>query len=154
MRVLSLLCCAAAIVGCAKAENKAPDSAAAAMTPPPPKALALADLAGKWNVSAKNEAGDSVLTSYVLTATADTTGWTITFPNRKPIPAKSVSVSGDSVTVDAGPYESVLRKGIQVWTHSVSRIQDGKLVGTSVAHYKVKTADSLRTLKSEGSRAP
>ena len=134
MRCMTLICCAAVLAGCAKAENKASDSAAAAaaMTPPPPKPLALADVAGKWNVQAKNEAGDSVLTSYVLVATADTTGWTINFPDRKPIPAKMVAVSGDSLIIDAGPYPSVLRKGVQVWTHTVSRLKDGK---PDTSHY-------------------
>ena len=53
---------------------------------------------------------------------------------------------------DAGPYESVLRKGVKVTTHSVFRLQDGKLVGTTVAHYAIKGADSVRNLRSEGTR--
>ena len=53
----------------------------------------------------------------------------------------------------AGPYESVLRKGVQVKTTTVFRLQDGKLVGTTVAHYTTKGADSVRNLRAEGTRA-
>jgi hypothetical protein len=53
---------------------------------------------------------------------------------------------------DAGPYESVLRKRLKVTTHSVFRLQEGKLVGTTAAHYTTKGADSVRNLRSEGTR--
>jgi len=46
----------------------------------------------------------------------------------------------------------VLRKGVKVTTHSVFRLQDGKLVGTTVARYTTKGADSVRNLRSEGTR--
>jgi len=151
MRRVVILACAAALAACGKTETKAPDTTKAA--PPPPAPIKLADVAGKWSMKAMNEAGDSTLVTYDLVATADTAGWTITFPGRKPVPAH-VEASGDSLTIDAGPYESVLRKGVKVTTHTVSRLKDGKLVGTSVAHYSVKTADSVRNIRSEGTKAP
>lgn len=40
-----------------------------------------------------------------------------------------VTVDGDSVMTMSGPFESVLRKGVQVTTSNVSRLVDGKLVG-------------------------
>jgi hypothetical protein len=147
----------AAILGCAKSDTPADTTAAtqAAATPPAPAPLQLSDVAGKWNVTAKSATGDTTLIAYVLTATADTSGWTMKFPNMaKPVPVRVLNVSGDSVTVEAGPYASQLRKGVQVWTHSVSRIQDGKLAGTAIAHYSVKTADSVRHVVFEGTRAP
>ncbi len=152
MRRFTIMCCAAAVVGCAKTESKAP--AAAAAPPPPPPALTLADVAGKWSVRGMNEARDSTLVSYQLTATADTSGWTIVFPNRKAIPAHVAGVGGDSVVIDAGPYESVLRKGVQVTTHGVLRLENGKLVGLTVAHYKTAKPDSVRRIALEGTRAP
>src|SRR5437899_10199386 len=119
MRRAALLLSAVTLFACAKAENK-PDTtaAAAAKATPATPALALADVAGKWNVVGKNEAGDSTLATYAITATADPAGWTVAFPNRPVMPAR-VAVMGDSVSVDFGPYESVLRKGVQVNTHTV-----------------------------------
>lgn len=150
-RLVTFCCCAVAVVGCAKTETKAP---AASVPPPPPPAISLADVAGKWSVRGMNEARDSTLVSYQLNATADTSGWTITFPNRKPIAARVAAVAGDSVVMEAGPYESVLRRGVQVTTHGVFRLQDGKMVGLTVAHYKTAKPDSVRRIPMEGTRAP
>jgi hypothetical protein len=154
MRRIAVVCCTGLLMGCGGEAKKA-DSAAATpqAVPAPPPALTLASLAGKWNMVGKNETGDSTVATYVLTATADTSGWTIAFPNRPVMPAHA-SVSGDSVMIDFGPYESVLRKGVKVTTHNVLRMQGDKIVGKTYAHYSVKTADSLRTLNSEGTRAP
>jgi hypothetical protein len=154
MSKVALLCCAGVLVACGGEAKKADSAAAApAAGAPAPAPLSLASLAGKWNMVGKNEAGDSTVATYVMTATADTAGWTIAFPNRPVMPAR-VSTAGDSLLVDFGPYESVLRKGVQVTTHNVYRVDNGKLMGSTFAHYTVKTADSLRTLRSEGTRAP
>jgi hypothetical protein len=158
MRRFALLCCVAAFVGCAKSENQPADTTPAVATPPAPpapKAIALADVAGKWNVKGMNEAGDSTLVTYAFTATSDTTGWSIKFANvAKPVRVHVVSVAGDSIVIAAGPYPSVLRKGVQVRTMGAVRLQDGKLVGTLKANYSVKTADSVRMVRTEGTRAP
>jgi len=161
MRSLFLLSCAVAVAACAKTE-KTPDTTTAAATPPaaplpapPPAAIKLSDVAGKWNVTGKNEAGDSTLVTYVFTAPTDTTGWPIKFPNRaKPGPVRVVSFAGDRIVIGAGPYPSVLRKGVQVRTVSTLRLQDGKLVGMSTARYNVKTADSVRKVRTEAIRVP
>lgn len=155
MRLVTLICCAAALVGCAKPDTPPADTTTPVVTPPPPRAIALSDVAGKWNVKGMNEAGDSTLVTYVLTATADTTGWTITFPNRRrPVPVHVGAVAGDSIIIHAGPYESVLRPGVQVRTTGAFRLQDGKIVGMTTARYSVKTADSVRLVRTEGTRAP
>lgn len=154
MRRFALLCCAAVVAGCAKSDERPAETPAAATPPPAPAPIALADVAGKWTVKGTNERGDTTLVTYVLTATGDTTGWTITFPNRRPIPVHVVSVSGDSITIAAGPFESVLRKGIQVRTTGPLRIKDGKLVGSTTSRYSVKTADSVRVIRMEGTRMP
>jgi len=155
MRLSSLVCCAAVVIGCAKADTPPADTTPAVVTPPPPPPIALADVAGKWDVKGMNEAGDSTLVTYVLTATADTTGWTITFPNRRtPVPVRVVAVAGDSINIQAGPYASVLRRGVQVQTSGALRLRDGKLVGMTTARYSVKTADSVRMVRSEGTRKP
>ena len=152
MRRFVILCSfAAVVVGCAKSEPKAP---AAAPTPPPPPAITLADVAGKWTVTGKNEARDTTLLTYQLNATADTTGWTIVFANKLTVPVRVAAVAGDSVVIDAGPYASFLRRGVQVTTHSVFRLQSGTMVGSTVAHYRTTSADSVRRIATEGTRTP
>jgi hypothetical protein len=148
MRRVAILCCAAALVGCSKAENKPAEE-----TPALPTPVSLADVAGKWTVKAMNEARDTTLVTYTLNATADTTGWTIAFPNRPPI-AAHVAVQGAGLVVDAGPYESVLRRGVQVTTHGVLRLENGRLVGTTIAHYTTTGPDSVRRIVTEGTRQP
>jgi hypothetical protein len=151
------ICCSAAILaGCAKKDEAPLDTTAVAVPATPtvaaaPAAINLADVAGTWDVRAIPQSGDTTATTYVMNATSSTAGWTLTFPGRKPMALK-VSTDADSVTMDAGPYASVRRKGVQVITHSVSRLQGGKLVGTTVAHYSVKTADSVLTLNSTGTK--
>lgn len=148
MQRFAFLCGAAILVGCAKTENQAGTSAA-----PPPPAINLAQVAGKWTVRAMPEQGDSTLVTYQMVATANTSGWTLTLPGR-PIMPMRVSVAGDRFIAEAGPYESVLRRGVQVSTRSSGRLQGGKLVGTFVAHYSVQTADSVLRGRFEGTRAP
>jgi len=116
----------------------------AAQTPASP----LAQFAGTWQVVAYDEAGDS-LTTYELTATAEPTGWTITFPGRDPI-ALQVQPGADGVTTVAGPYESVLRAGVMVTTTSTSRIEGDRLVGTFTARYQDAGTDSVLTGRAEG----
>ena len=128
--------------------------ATTAATPAAATPINLADVAGKWNSRAVPVSGpDTTATTSVMTATGTTSGWTIEFPGRgAPIPER-VTVSGDSIMVDAGPYPSVRRKGQQVTTHSVMRMQNGNLVGETVAHYAVKTADSVLVLHTVSTRA-
>ena len=160
MRRMVLICAALGSAACMGGEKANTDSAAApaAATPAPapsPPAITLGDVAGKWDVKVMPETGDSTLLTYELTATADTTGWGIKFPDRaKPVPVHVTRVEADSIVVDVGPYPSALRKGTSVTTHGVYRLKDGKLVGQSVAHYSVKTADSVRTVRMEGTRKP
>jgi hypothetical protein len=166
VRHLVFSCCAAVlVVGCSKGEQQQAkdtmgDSAAMTAaaptptpTPPPPPAISLTDVAGKWEMKTMNEKGDSTLVKYELIAKAEPAGWELHFPKRKPVTAH-VTADADSIMIDAGPYESVLRKGLQVTTHGVARLQDGKLVGTTVAHYATKSADSVLHLKLEGTRKP
>ena len=151
MRKALLLCAAVALVGCAGGEGTpAADSPAAAVMPAP---VTLADFAGSWTVQSMGEMSDSVLVTYELTATGDPAGWMMTFPGRDPIPMR-VSVDGDSVMADVGPFSSVLRPGVQVTTQSVNRLQDGMLVGTFVAHYAGAGADSVLRGRTHGTKKP
>jgi hypothetical protein len=150
------------VAGCAKKDEATKDSAAGAAATPatpapaaaPARTLALADVAGKWQMRAVPESGtDTTATSYVLTATADTSGWFITFPAGLKVPVH-ITVAGDSLTQKAGPFASQRRKGVKVSTEGTFRLQEGKLVGTTVAHYAKAGADSVLRLRTEGTKAP
>jgi hypothetical protein len=160
---LSALCLAVAAAACAKSGDKVPDSSAGtvartdsatAMSAAPAKTIALSDVAGTWHIVSRPADGkDTTSTSVTLNAKADTTGWTMVAGNNKAVPLH-VMVSGDSIVESSEPYPSIRRKGLTVHTVGTLRLQNGKLVGTTVAHYKVKSADSVLTLKTEGTKAP
>jgi hypothetical protein len=156
MRAFPMCLGLALLAGCAKPEPKvaAADSTAANMAAAVPAPISLSDVAGKWTMRAMGESSDSVLLTYDMVATADGAGWTLTFPGHPTIPARVVATAGDSIVVEAGPYASVLRKGVQVNTHSVLRLEAGNLVGTTVAHYTTTGADSVLNLRMQGTRAP
>jgi len=155
---IAICCCAAVLAGCAKKDNAAVDTSAMASstasttTTSTSGGVNLADVAGKWNMKAVPMSGDTTATTYVLTATNTTDGWTITFPGRAPIPVK-VSTDADSIMLQAGPFASVRRKGVQVTTFSVARLQSGVINGSTTAHYKTSRADSVLVLTTSGKRA-
>jgi len=150
-----------ALVGCTKGDQATKDTTTAAATPAPaaaaptpPPALSLADVAGKWQMRAVPESGtDTTTTTYVLTATADTTGWMIAFPSGLKVPLH-VMASGDSVIATTGSFASQRRKGVKVMTQNTMRLQNGKIVGTTVAHYTNAGADSVLHLRTEGTKMP
>ena len=151
----AFFCCAAILVGCGKSEvQPARDTTAAAPAAPESRAaISLADIAGKWRLRTMDEAGGNVVESE-LTATADTSGWTLTRPDGKTVPVRVAAVGGDSIITEAGPYESALRKGVQVRARMVLRLQEGKLVGTTEARYTMSGRDSVAHRPTEGTRAP
>lgn len=144
------------VAGCAKSEAPPADTTAA-MSPAPapaPAALSLADVAGKWQFSNVPTTGaDTSPTLYVLNATADTTGWSIEFPNGLKVPL-TVHHLGDSIHTIAGPFASQRRKNVKVRTEATMRMQDGKLVGMTTARYDTKGADSVLQLRGIGTRMP
>ncbi|MGH7694061.1 MAG: hypothetical protein ACRENH_03730 [Gemmatimonadaceae bacterium] len=143
MRRLSLVVAAVALAACGPKEQPAADTSAAAAPPP---GISLSDVAGTWTAKVMRMDSDSVILTYELVASADPTAWTIILPGRPPVPLRAMA-DGDSIVTDAGPYESALRKGVQVTTHGVFRLVNGELVGQTTAHYDVKTADSVVTLR-------
>ena len=154
---IAVLLGAAVLAGCAKKDDAAVDTTAdtAAVTAAPtPAPVNLADVAGKWNMRSVPTTGtDTTTTNSVMTATSNTSGWTRTFPGRAPIPMR-VSVDGDSIMAETGPYPSVRRKGVPVITNSVMRLEGGSLVGRTTSHFQVKTADSVLVSTITGTRAP
>jgi hypothetical protein len=156
VRRFAMCCCAVALVSCTKSKEQQPavdEMADAPSTPAAPAPIALADLAGKWVVNVTPESGDSAVLTFEMVATGDTSGWMFNFPKRKPVPVRVVAVDGDSIVTEAGPFDSNLRKGVKVTTRTVNRLQDGKLVGATTAHYATGP-DSVIQLRFEGTRAP
>jgi hypothetical protein len=149
---LAVCFCVAVLTGCAKKDDAAVDTMASDTAATlAPASINLADVAGRWNVRAVPATGDTTPTNSVITATANTSGWTITFPGRAPVPMR-ITVDGDSIMSEAGPYPSVRRKGVQVITNSVMRLQGGNLVGRTTAHFQTKAADSVLVLNTTGTR--
>lgn len=146
MRHRALLCGLALAAACAPADEQPAADTAATPT------ASLADFAGTWTIDATAEADNSALISYELNATATADGWTSTLPDREPTPVRVVLVDGDSVVLEAGPFESALRPGTMVTTRTVARLQGGMLMGTMVAHYATEEADSVLRGRLHGMR--
>jgi hypothetical protein len=153
MRFFVSLCCAAVVAGCSKPDAP-PAQDTTAVAAPAPAPISLAEVAGKWTVRTMAENSDSVLVTSEMTATADTSGWMTMIPGRPAMATRVIEVAGDSITTEFGPFESVLRPGVQVTTRSVMRLRDGKLVGTLIARYPTAGADSVVRLRLEATRAP
>lgn len=135
------------VAACAKGDKPAADAAAGAAAAAP--AINLQDVAGTWAMRTTMEGSDSVMLTFQLNATDSESGWTLNFPGRDPVPLRVVAVAGDSIVTEAGPYESMLRKGVQVSTRGVMRLSNGRLVGSTVATYS--GGEEIR-LKTEGMR--
>jgi len=142
---------AVAAVACGPKPDAAPPADTTTAVAPAPPPVSLSSFAGRWRVVGRNEATNDSLITYELTATADTAGWTILLPGQTaPIPVR-VALQGSEVRVDAGPYPSVLRKGVQVTTDAMIRLEGDSLVGSTTAHYSAGP-DSVLRLRTVGKR--
>ena len=144
---------------CAKGDKTA-DTTANTVAPPPaaaapaPAALSAASFAGKWTlVATPTDGKDTASTTLTLDATGDTSTWKQVYPGHQVV-ALHARADGDSLITHSGPYDSFRRKGVKVTTDGVWRLQDGKIVGNTVAHYTVKTADSVLHLHMTGTKQP
>jgi len=151
MSRVALLLVLPVFLACSKKEEPAADTSAAAVAPAA-AAPAPVNYAGKWKVDVMPEANDSVLLSYTIEATNDKTGWKIMLPGRDPMDVRVLSMDNDSAVLENGPYESVLRKKVQVSTHSTMHVEGDKSTGRTIAHYSSKGPDSVRVLRTSGSR--
>ena len=152
MRLCLVLAVGLLVLGCKRKASEEATQEPAADTVAGAATISLADIAGTWDMRAVPETGaDTTTTVYQIKATAN--GLTLFLPDRDPIET-AVTASGDSIIVDAGPFESVRRAGVMVTTHSAFRLEGDGLVGTTVAHYVTSGADSVLHLHVEGTRAP
>ena len=137
------------VFACTSKEAPPADTAALAVVP---DASATPNYAGNWTINVMPADKDSVLLTYDLVTTADQSGWKMTLPGREVMEPRVVHMDKDSVVVENGPYPSVLRKNVSVTTHSVMHMEGDKLVGTTVARYDTKGADSVANLRTVGTR--
>lgn len=152
-KVFALVLCGIVLGACAdeaavEEMDEVPETEVA--EPATPADAPLASFAGTWDAVSYLESGDTV--PYTMTATSDTSGWTIDLPDRGVMPMRVVTAAGDSVVTEVGPYESILREGVTVTVRSVSRIQDGRMVGTMEARYAGAGADSVVRGRVEATR--
>jgi hypothetical protein len=158
MRSFTILCCVAVLAGCTKAEDRSVGAGAITDTMAAPAgetagaSISLSDLAGTWKIRSTDAGGANPVETQ-LRATADTSGWTLIGPDKKTYPVRVVAVEGDSVVVEAGPRPSFVRKGAQVTTRTVYRLQGDKLVGQVESQFKIAGRDSTGHRVSEGTRA-
>ena len=103
-------------------------------------------------MTASNAANDSTLVTYEMTATADTTGWSILYPNHPTPIALHVSIDADSIIMRAGPYASTARKGATVMIRGAVHVRDGRLIGTESAYDRVNSGESVVHIKLQGTR--
>jgi hypothetical protein len=131
MRHVSRAVASALVLAATAAGAQATPTKAAAK---PPVQLP-AGVAGTWAGKSMVGPRDSVVTTFTMTATADPDGWMLTLPNRPQIRARIVAAGGDSVVTETGPYESVLRKGVQVTTRTTGHYKGDQMTGTFEAKY-------------------
>jgi hypothetical protein len=146
MRRFSTLLLASALMACGGADY-------ADDTEEMTAGIALADVAGTWNITGTLATGEEpTVVNYTVLATDNEYGWTSSLPNRDPVDVRVLAVEGDSIVVEVGPFESVLRKGVMVTTRSVIRHHDGMLVGSVVATYDLDPVETVAGTF-EGTRA-
>jgi hypothetical protein len=152
--LVSLLCTFACVKHDQSAQDTTKIGPAAAPPAPAIPAVSLADFAGKWQMAATPLTGkDTTTVKYTLTATADTSGWTIEFASGVKAPLQ-VMLTGDSVMVKTGEFASQRRKNVKVWNDGWVHLVGGKLVGVGTAHYVGAGADSLLKQRIEGTKMP
>jgi hypothetical protein len=141
----ALLAAFVTVLACSKKDD-ASSNAPIAEAPPG------MNLAGTWSVQVMPETQDTTLLMFLLNATNQSKGWKMTLPNREPMEVRVLSMSNDSIVFENGPFASALVPGVQVRTHSTVHLQGDTLVGRTIAHYDVKGPDSVRILRTIGTR--
>jgi hypothetical protein len=144
---LGVLGLAFAAGGCEKRESAgAPPQTPAASVP-----ISLSDVEGKWRMRILAVNVDTTVLEFGFVAVGDPSTWKLILPGRDPVPVRA-STSGDSLIAEAGPYKSVLHEGATVAIRGVLRIRDNTLTGVTTAVYTGLGQDSVRYLRTEGTR--
>lgn len=89
---------------------------------------------GTWENKSLVGPKDSVVATNTTTISADGKV-TVQFPGRPLLTAKVLAAGGDSIKMEIGPYESVVKKGLKVTTTSVGHYKGTTNAGTFTAKY-------------------
>lgn len=141
------------VFGCTKKDEPAADTSAMAPAAPVAAAPAPMNVAGHWTMQVMPADKDTTILTYTLDATNEPTGWKMTLPGRPAMDIRVLSMNNDSIVSENGPYSSALRKNVMVTTHSSMHMEGDKLVGTTIAHYNTKGADSVLNLRTTGTKS-
>ena len=153
MTRLTVALCVMLCAACAPADDASlPEWPPATDPTPSAPALEASALSGTWDFEVVREDGDTI-PGFRLTATPDPANWSMQFEGRDPLPVR-VSMAGDSVVQEFGPYESVLRPEVMVTATVVSRLVEDRLEGTLVARYVNAGPDSIMRATAVGRRTP
>lgn len=138
-------------LACSPGEQTASDTTDTLAAPAP---ASLSDYAGTWQGPVTAADGGDAVANLELTAAADPANWSMTVVNatdasRTTTAPVRASLSGDTLILESGPFASVLREGAQVSTHSIYRLEGGRLVGT--VHVTYANGDTVM-LRSEATR--
>lgn len=97
--------------------------------------LKLSDIAGVWHVQTMIGPSDSVVATLELTETASDKGWSMVLADHPRVPVRVLTVGGDSVVWEAGPYPSTRRVGQTVVLRTVGHYKGDKMWGGFEAQY-------------------
>jgi len=150
MRRTVLLGSVVVFAACSKADSPPATDTAMAVSEAP-VATSLASFAGTWDVNVMPDGSDSVATTHVLNVT-DTAAWRLEFTGRPGADIRVTGMRGDTVLAEAGPFESGVRRGMQVRTTNSYWLQDGKIMGRTTARYETTGPDTLRMFHSIGTK--
>ena len=112
--------------------------------------MKMSDLAGVWDAKTMAGPKDSVVMTEVMTMTADGKGWTMWGAGRTDaVPVRVLSMAGDSVVTEDGPFPSALRTGQMVTVRTIAHFKGDSMWGTALATYS--SGDKV-TFKMAGTR--
>jgi hypothetical protein len=153
-RILACLAFAAAAPLAAQGtkQGKAPAAAPAAPAPIAIPAVAVGSWEGKTMIGPK----DSVIATTLTVIGADGKV-SLTLQGRPTMAGRVIAAGGDSVTVEVGPYESILKKGLQATTRTTNHYKGNTATGTFEAKYSDGTTvkgKATGTKKAEAAKAP
>ena len=149
MRIAAAFLLVAAAAACAAKEEATPDSAAASVAAAP--APTVASFAGTWNTATVLE-GTSDTVKATVNLAADG-GCTLVLPDRPNIPC-TTSMSGDSIVMQTGEFQSILRKGVMTSLRTAGVMTGGMLAGNQVTTYRMPNGEEKVNATFTGTRAP
>jgi len=116
--------------------------------------LKLSDIAGVWHVQTMIGPSDSVVATLELTETASDKGWSMVLADHPRVPVRVLTVGGDSVVWEAGPYPSTRRVGQTVVLRTVGHYKGGEMWGSFEATYSVtgKVSGKVRGERQKSAR--